>query len=480
MSPDAPIEDTLVQTERVVDRIRPLMRDDEVRAVTSMAGVKFTDAEALFGDQYGQIQVSLNPKTSENRNVSEVVDAVRDAALATPGNAEITFFEVSGGPPVAKDISVKVRSDDFEELRAAAEELKRIVRGIDGSSNVIDNDVPGRYEMTLDLDGRAIRQAGLTPGEVLRLTRLHLDGEIVAFTRDEGEKVELRVRGPRRSVQDVSEILDDPIALPQGGTTTFRALTSSSVARGAGTIRHYNYRRSITVEADLDEETINTVAANNRIRDEWAAIQSRFSATDLDFSGAFDDIQESLDSMLILALFGLGLIYLILATQFRSYFQPFLILSTLPMAFTGVVVGLFITQNPLSLYTLYGIVALMGIAVNAAIVLIDAANSRIAAGMRPLHAIIYAARRRVIAIIMTTMTTIAGLFSLATGLGGKSLLWGPVASSMVFGLFVATLLTLFLVPILFRAFMRLRDHRIRNFLLGGVGRVTGIIRGRAG
>jgi multidrug efflux pump subunit AcrB len=184
--------------------------------------------------------------------------------------------------------------------------------------------------------------------------------------------------------------------------------------------------------------------------------------------------------MLILALFGLGLIYLILATQFRSYFQPFLILSTLPMAFTGVVVGLFITQNPLSLYTLYGIVALMGIAVNAAIVLIDAANSRIAAGMRPLHAIIYAARRRVIAIIMTTMTTIAGLFSLATGLGGKSLLWGPVASSMVFGLFVATLLTLFLVPILFRAFMRLRDHRIRNFLLGGVGRVTGIIRGRAG
>jgi multidrug efflux pump subunit AcrB len=480
MSPDAPIEDTLVQTERVVDRIRPLMRDDEVRAVTSMAGVKFTDAEALFGDQYGQIQVSLNPKTSENRNVSEVVDAVRDAALATPGNAEITFFEVSGGPPVAKDISVKVRSDDFEELRAAAEELKRIVRGIDGSSNVIDNDVPGRYEMTLDLDGRAIRQAGLTPGEVLRLTRLHLDGEIVAFTRDEGEKVELRVRGPRRSVQDVSKILDDPIALPQGGTTTFRALTSSSVARGAGTIRHYNYRRSITVEADLDEETINTVAANNRIRDEWAAIQSRFSATDLDFSGAFDDIQESLDSMLILALFGLGLIYLILATQFRSYFQPFLILSTLPMAFTGVVVGLFITQNPLSLYTLYGIVALMGIAVNAAIVLIDAANSRIAAGMRPLHAIIYAARRRVIAIIMTTMTTIAGLFSLATGLGGKSLLWGPVASSMVFGLFVATLLTLFLVPILFRAFMRLRDHRIRNFLLGAVGRVTGIIRGRAG
>jgi multidrug efflux pump subunit AcrB len=96
--------------------------------------------------------------------------------------------------------------------------------------------------------------------------------------------------------------------------------------------------------------------------------------------------------------------------------------------------------------------------------LIDAANSRIRDGMRPLHAIMYAARRRVIPILMTTMTTIAGLFSLATGLGGKSLLWGPVATSMVFGLFVATILTLFLVPVLFRSFMRLRGHRIRNAL----------------
>jgi multidrug efflux pump subunit AcrB len=83
----------------------------------------------------------------------------------------------------------------------------------------------------------------------------------------------------------------------------------------------------------------------------------------------------------------------------------------------------------------------------------------------------YAARRRVIPIIMTAMTTIAGLFSLATGLGGKSLLWGPVATSMVFGLFVATVLTLFLLPVLFRSFMRLRDHRMRNFIARKVRRL---------
>ncbi len=468
MPPDAPLEETLAQTVRVEERIRTQFRDDEVRAVTSIAGVKFTDAEALFGDQYGQIQVSLLPRARDGRSVHEVVDAVSPIATSTPGDAEITFFELTGGPPAAKDISVKVRSDDFAELRAATEAVKRIVESIEGSNNVADNDVPGRYELTLDLDENAIREAGLTPGTVARLVRLHLDGEIIAFTRSGGEKVELRVRGPRRTVSDVRAILDDPVSLPGGGTTSLAALSTTSSSRSSGTVRHYQYRRSITVEADLTAETINTVAANNFIRDEWAKIRNDYPTSDLEFGGAFDDIQESLDSMLILLLFGLSLIYLILATQFRSYFQPFLILVTVPMAFIGVVFGLFITNNPLSLYTLYGVVALTGIAVNAAIVLIDAANSRIKAGMRPLHAIIYASRRRIVPILMTTLTTIAGLFSLATGLGGKSLLWGPVATSMVFGLFVATTMTLFLVPILFRTFMRQREHRLQSAVQRGL------------
>jgi multidrug efflux pump subunit AcrB len=122
----------------------------------------------------------------------------------------------------------------------------------------------------------------------------------------------------------------------------------------------------------------------------------------------------------VLFLFGLGLIYLILAAQFRSYFQPLIILMTVPLAFTGVVLGLLVSGNPLSLYTLYGVVALTGIAVNAAIVLISAANERLAAGMGLEHAVVHAARRRVVPILITTVTTIGGLFSLAIGLGGKA------------------------------------------------------------
>jgi multidrug efflux pump subunit AcrB len=130
-----------------------------------------------------------------------------------------------------------------------------------------------------------------------------------------------------------------------------------------------------------------------------------------------------------------------------------MILSTVLMAFTGVSYGLLVSGSPLSLYTLYGVVALAGIAVNSAIVLISAGNQRLAAGMTVLHATIYAARRRVIPILITSLTTVAGLLSLATGLGGKSLIWGPVANAIVWGLAFSTVLTLTVIPLLYRLFM---------------------------
>lgn len=454
MPSNTPLEKTLAQTELVESRLRTFVEDHEIRAITSLAGIKFTELEILFGDQYGQIQVSMMPKVGDMRSVHDLVETMRETLVNTPGDAVISFLEISGGPPAGKPVSVKVRSDDFEELRAAADAVKSIVENTEGSRDVVDNDVPGRSELVLKLNHQNIRNLGLDPGTVSRLLRLHLDGEIVALMRDEGEKVELRVRAQKRNLQAIDAIMDDPVALPDGRMTTFSNLFTLETGKGRSTIRHYNLRRAITIEAEINPELTNTQKINADIVAAWADIRSQFPNTDLDFSGELDDVEESLGAMGALFVLGLGLIYLILATQMRSYFQPFLIMVTVPMAFTGVVFGLFATNNPLSLYTLYGIIALTGIAVNGAIVLIDAANERIKQGKRPLLATVYAARRRVVPIIMTTTTTIAGLFSLAAGLGGKSLLWGPVASSIVFGLAFSSLLTLFMIPVLYRQFMK--------------------------
>jgi multidrug efflux pump subunit AcrB len=454
MPPGTALDVTLRQTEQLERAVVKRLREGELRAAASYAGLKFTDTEPLYGDAYGQVAVSLLPREGEMRPTDIVVEDMRREIEAMRLGGHIAFTIISGGPPAQKPVKVRLRGDDYEQLRRAADELKAVAARIPGIRDLADDDLPGRRELVLRVDTAAVRAAGLDPARVARLVRLHAEGEIVAVARDRGEKIEVRVRGPERNLDDIQAALADPIALPGGGGTTLDALLESEARIAKGAIKRYDLRRAITIEAGLDQSRTETLAANAFIKTEWAKLAARYPGVGIDFSGELDDIQESLDSMLTLFLFGLGLIYLILATQFRSYWQPLMILATVPMAFTGVVFGLVVSGNPLSLYSLYGAIALVGIAVNSAIVLIDAANQRRRAGMRPLHAAVYAARRRVVPILITSSTTIGSLLSLAIGLGGKSLIWGPVASAIVWGLTLSTVLTLFIIPLLYRVFMR--------------------------
>ncbi|NOQ68566.1 MAG: AcrB/AcrD/AcrF family protein, partial [Gammaproteobacteria bacterium] len=364
-----------------------------------------------------------------------------------------------GGPPAAKPISVKVRGDDLSQIHTAANALKEILHDIPAVKDITDDASKGRNELNLVFDSYAIQNSGLTPANIARNLRLLVDGEIVASMQHRGEELEVRVKAAPRELHSVEAVLYTQITLPDGNIRPLSYFLSDETGTGPGNIRHYDYRRAITVEADLDSNQMNTVEANDLIKQRWLEIAHLYSENDLNFSGQLDDIEESIDSMFILLLFGVLLIYAILGTQFKSYFQPLIILSTVPMAFTGVTLGLLITGNPLSLFTLYGVVALAGIAVNAAIVLISAANARLQAGMSITHATIYAARRRVIPILITTLTTIAGLSSLALGLGGESLIWGPVATAIVWGLAFSSLLTLFAIPLIFRIFVNEPDKK---------------------
>ncbi|MDP2227769.1 MAG: efflux RND transporter permease subunit [Moraxellaceae bacterium] len=457
MPPGTPLESTQAEAERIAAVAKQYLQEGEARSVTAASGIKFTETEPLYGDQYGQVIVSLNPRMGDMRDTPAVVAGMRDVIMALQDESTISFLEISGGPPTSKPISVKVRGDDYSELRRAVDALKAVTLKIPGVKDVEDDDVAGRPELTLTLNRSAVQATGVNPAYVARLIRLQGDGEMVASVRDNGEKVDVIVRMAPQQLTSLESVLTQRVPLPGGGTIALAQLVETETKASKGFIRHYKLRRAITLEANLDKEITDTLEANNILKAAWEKLQPQFPNVDLDFSGEMDDLQESLSAMKKLFLLGIGLIYLILAAQFRSYWQPLLILVTVPLAFTGVVLGLFVSVNPLSLYTLYGVIALTGIAVNSAIVLIDAANERLEAGMSVLHATVYAARRRIVPILITTTTTIAGLFSLAVGLGGKSLIWGPVASSIVWGLGFSTILTLFVIPLLYRMSMR-RAH----------------------
>ena len=459
MPPSTAIDVTLARTQVLERVVSQRLQAGELRAAASYAGLKFTETEPFYGDSYGQVAVSLLPRAHafgqpEGRTSDQIIEAMRGDIEQLQLGGRISFTVISGGPPAEKPIKVRLRGDDYAQLRTAADALKQVITAMPGSRDVVDDDLPGRREYVLRVDADAVRAAGLDPALVARLVRLHTEGEIVAVARDKSERIEVRVRGPERSFDDIRAALDDAVSLPGGGTTALANLVSAEARTAKGVIKRYDLRRAITLEAELDKTQIDTLAANAQVKTAWDKMAARFPGVAVDYSGELDDIQESLDAMLGLFLLGIGLIYLILAAQFRSYWQPLMILATVPMAFTGVAFGLVISDNPLSLYSLYGVIALTGIAVNSAIVLIDAANQRRREGMGVLHAAVYAARRRVVPILITTSTTIGGLLSLALGLGGKSLIWGPVASAIVWGLTVSTVLTLFVVPLLYRLFMQ--------------------------
>jgi multidrug efflux pump subunit AcrB len=455
--PGTTLERTLQMSLQAEEVVRAHLEPDEARGVVAYAGQQFTETEPLRGSHLGQVLVGLNP---EGREVSQIVDGMREAVENLAGPTRVTFLQLAGGPPAAKPISIKVRGSEFDELREAADRIKSILGDTPGVKDITDDAQDGRLALDMRLKGDQVARTGMSPTAIARNVRMLVDGEIVASVQDGGETVDVRVLASESAFASPSQLLRSQIPTRQGELITLGELMTVERSPALGTIRHYNFRRTITVEADIDSEVTDTVAANSSVMEAWSGLQNAYPNVNLDFSGELDDIQESLDALVVLFLFGLGVMYLILGTQFKSYGQPVLILVTVPLAFTGVVLGLFVTGNPLSLYTLYGVVALAGIAVNSAIVLISAANDRLRRGMSLKHATLYAGRRRVVPIVITVMTTTAGLFSLAAGLGGSSLIWGPVATAIVWGLGFSSVLTLFVVPILYYLTGKRRERRL--------------------
>jgi multidrug efflux pump subunit AcrB len=441
-----PLETTLAVADRMRTAVETRLSAAELRAAVATAGVKFTDTEPLYADHHAQVIVSLQPHEETGRTTEEVIEALRAEVEAAARPYRATFLIVKGGPPAQRPVSLKVRSENDREREAVVALVKGWLAEIPGVRDVTDDRVVGRPTIELRWRPEQLAAVGLDPVTATRTVALLADGEYLAETRRGGETWRVLLQAQPQPLAVPEAWLALPILTPKGGAVPLEQLAEVTVRESAGVVRRYQYTRSVTVEAEIDREVAETRAVNAALLARWQQVAPRYPSVTLDFTGELDDIKESLSALQKIFLLGVGLIYLILATQFRSYLQPLIILVTVPLAFTGVVYGLALSHLPLSLYTMYGVVALTGIAVNSAIVLVAAYNDRRRAGMGVIHAVVYSARRRLLPILITSGTTIGGLLSLATGFAGHSLLWGPVATSIVWGLGLATVLTLFVVP----------------------------------
>ncbi|ODS23221.1 hypothetical protein AB835_10000 [Candidatus Endobugula sertula] len=450
------LEKTLSIAEAIESKVREIVKPQELRSAVSTAGQQFTDTSPLSGNIFGQVAVSLRPKEGNMASVDDVITSLKKSVHNILGPVNISFFRLSGGPPKGSPIELKIQGENFDDIRRAVSDMMQDMSTIKGIRDIKSNDSLGQSELRLELNQNAILQAGLSSHMVRRTLSIMVDGHVITKFQGQGEEISLLVRAESRDTININDVISYYIISSSGDEIPLSQLVNAYYQKSPTQIVHHNFLRTITIYADIDTQLTNTRTANDEVMALWQSKASKYPNLRIERSGLLDDINESLENILILFLFGMLLMYLIIATQFRSYFQPLIILLTVFLAFIGVIFGLAVSRQPFSLYTMYGAVALAGISVNAAIVLVSAANERRNRGMSPLHAIVYASRRRVVPILITSLTTIAGLSSLAIGVGGRSALWSPIATVIVWGLAISTLLTLFVIPGLYLGFERIK------------------------
>ena len=458
--------DIIAQIEEVIISLPA----SEIAATVSNIGLLTPTSgleSAVFRPNVGEVLIELIPKDQRKRSVDEIIAEIRPRINVISGIEKLIFDKLQGGPPQGRDVEVKVKGERFEQLEQIAGLLKDELHKMDGVYDIQDDFLVGKSELRIRVKEDKAHQYGLNISQVAYNVRNALEGNTTTTYRDADESIDVIVRYNHNALQAIQDIEELLITTPMGTIVPLRDVAEVHQEQGYAEIRRFEAERAITVTASVDKDKTSAVKANQALIAAFGNIESLYPGYRLDFRGAFDDIRDSFAELWKLFLIGILIIYIILGTQFKSYLQPLIIMIAVPFGIIGAMVGLLVVNATLSMIAMFGIVALSGIVVNDSIVLIDFINRYRERGYHRWRAILKGGSVRLRPIILTTVTTIFGLIPMAIGLGGKSPFWQPLASTIIFGLALATLMTLFIMPALYAI---ISDQWLKRFVARLFGR----------
>ncbi|HLT40062.1 MAG TPA: efflux RND transporter permease subunit [Enhygromyxa sp.] len=364
-----------------------------------------------------------------------------------PDLAAYNIIEMQAGPPAGPAITARVRGREPAQIEAAVRELKAYLRTVEGVRNVDDDSGIGKETYSVEVDQDLAALYGLSELEIANAVRSAIDGQVAAEVSIDEQRVEIVVRTEGAQALDRSGIGSLTVTTGEGRVVRLDQVARLQRTRELGSIRRRDGQRTVAVTADVDSAVITSLDDSAKIQayfDEHVA--PRFPELEIQFGGDTEEINESLADLPGAFMLAIGLIYIALALQFRSYVQPLIILVAVPFGIMGAILGLFGMGYDLSLFALFGVVALAGIVVNDSLVMVDFINKRRAEGLAVYDAALDGALERLRPIISTTLTTCFGLGPLALGLGGKDEILAPMAISIAAGLGISTALVLLVVP----------------------------------
>lgn len=459
------VEETAAVGQRILEVARDKAGAENVRVYAWRCGE--SGGMGQGGSHIGWVMLSLVSQNQRSQGLKAIGRAVADVVNRWPEvqkfNVDTSQMGPGGGE---KPIVIDVLGFDLDLLQNIAEQVLAVVNTTPGAVDAEIGRDPGRPEIRVEIDRTKAAAHGLNVSQVANNVRTLFYGTTATKFRESDEEydVVLRLDEPYRGT--IADIAQAEIALPDGRRVRLDSVANIVERLGALEIDRRNQERMIQVTADVFGRSSGEVVRDLRRR--LAAEVPLPSGIGLHFGGTAEDQEDSFRQMGLMLVLGILLVYMVMAAQFESLLDPFLILFSIPFAFTGVAVSLTLLRLTVSIMSYIGMILLVGVVVNNAIVLIDYVNLLRARGEGLADAIVHAGRSRLRPVLITTLTTVLGMTPMILSRGEGAATWRPMAATIAGGLLFSMLITLVLVPVLY-SLVHARMARRRELAAAGKG-----------
>lgn len=440
---------TLEQTSVVAEKVERILFDyPEIETFVSNIGITGADSFDSFSSSssgtpnIARFTIDLYSADDRERTSMDIAGLLRERVKKIPG-AEIEVQELEDGPPSDAPISIGIIGDDLVKMEATANQFKEILENIDGTRDVGTSLNSGGPEIEIRVDKEKAAIYGLDEYTIATTIRNSVAGLKATTYRNNQEEIDVMIRSGVGSMKTKDELKSMYFYNRQGNAIRFDQVANLIESETSPTIRHEDGRRRVNVVAQTTVG-VNTVEIMDVFKEKTANI-SMPDGISIKYAGELGDMQESFGDMMVNMVVAAILVYIILAVQFNSLSQPLIILFAVPLGLIGVMPGLVITGNSFGFLAFIGVVALVGIAVNDAIVLVDYINYLRKNGYDLYDAVEETGKTRFMPVLATTITTAGGILPITL----KQEFFGPMGYALIFGLMMATILTLVAVPTLY-------------------------------
>tara|TARA_B100000965_G_scaffold9146_1_gene7082 strand:- start:725 stop:3958 length:3234 start_codon:yes stop_codon:yes gene_type:complete len=401
----------------------------------------------IAGDNIGLLVAEL---PFENRKVSviELENMWRDKVEDMPGVKKLTFDSgrnIGGG----SSISFNILGDDIKQLEKASKQLERKLTEYEGVFDIRSSLNVGGEEIKLDIKPQA-ESLGLSMASVGRQVRQAFYGEEAQRIQRGKNEIKVMVRYPEEDRTSIGNLESMRIRNNNGDEIPFSSVATASFGKAYSSIIRENGIRVVTVSADADSSTVEPRRVISDITENYIPeMRDRFPQLEFDLEGSSSETVKLVQELTNASIAALFLIYILIAIPLKSYLQPIIIMSVIPFGLIGAVIGHIVLNEAISMFSLFGLVALAGVVVNDSIIMVDFINKARQEGMDIIQAVVNSGTQRFRAIILTSLTTAIGLMPIMTETSTQAQFVIPMAISIAFGIVFATVITLFLVPCLY-------------------------------